>query len=140
MENFDYGIIGGGPAGYTLAMLLAKQGKTIVLFEKDKIGGTCLNRGCIPTKAFLHSSEIYNSMFKMEGVTFDNVKLDFSKVVERKNNIVDKLRKSLELAVKNSGVKVVYKEAFIQDKNSIKACDEIYKMENIVIATGSKPR
>ena len=55
--EFDYGIIGGGPAGYTVAMLLAKKGFSVVLFEKDKLGGTCLNRGCIPTKSLLHSSD-----------------------------------------------------------------------------------
>ena len=60
--DFDYGIIGGGPAGYTAAMTLAKEGKKVVLFEKDNIGGTCLNRGCIPTKALLHTSEIYNKI------------------------------------------------------------------------------
>ena len=63
---FDYGIIGGGPAGYTTAMLLAKQGKSVVLFEKEYLGGTCLNRGCIPTKSIIHSSEIYKQTHKLQ--------------------------------------------------------------------------
>ena len=62
MEKFDYGIIGGGPAGYTAGMFLAKKGYSVVLFEKDCLGGTCLNRGCIPTKSFLHSSELYSKI------------------------------------------------------------------------------
>ena len=109
MENFDYGIIGGGPAGYTVAMFLAKQGKTVVLFEKDCIGGTCLNRGCIPTKSFLHSSEIYQKIKNSSdfGISFDNFNFDFSKVVEKKNQTILKIRKSLELAVINSGVKIL---------------------------------
>ena len=61
---FDYGVIGGGPAGYTVAMMFAKAGKNVVLFEQDKLGGTCLNKGCIPTKSILHSSEIYREVVK----------------------------------------------------------------------------
>lgn len=141
MENFDYGIIGGGPAGYTVAMFLAKQGKTVVLFEKDCIGGTCLNRGCIPTKSFLHSSEIYQKIKNSSdfGISFDNFNFDFSKVVEKKNQTVLKIRKSLELAVKNSGVKIVYDEACV-DGNLIKTKTETFKAGKIILATGSKPR
>ena len=57
--DFDFGIIGGGPAGYTVGMQLASQGKKVVLFEQEFLGGTCLNKGCIPTKSLLHSSEVY---------------------------------------------------------------------------------
>ena len=60
--NFDYGIIGGGPAGYTVAMRLAQKGYSVVLFEKEYLGGTCLNKGCIPTKSLLHSSEVYKQV------------------------------------------------------------------------------
>lgn len=142
MNNFDYGIIGGGPAGYTAGMLLAGQGKSVILFEKDKLGGTCLNRGCIPTKAFLHYSEEYASLERIkEFASIETMpKLDFSKVVEKKNVTVEKIRKSLELAVKNSGVKTVYAEACIKDKNTISADGEEYKVDKIIIATGSKPR
>ena len=71
MTIFDYGIIGGGPAGYTTAISLSKQGEKVVLFEKDKIGGTCLNRGCIPTKSLLHSSELYKQILNAESIGFD---------------------------------------------------------------------
>ena len=142
MEEFDYGIIGGGPAGYTAGMMLAKQGKTVILFEKDKLGGTCLNKGCIPTKSFLHLSEVYSELQKAStyGINAEKITLDFSKIVEKKNQTVEKLRKSLELAVKNSGVNVVYSEACIKDKNTITANDTEYKVKNIILATGSKPR
>ena len=78
MKEFEYGIIGGGPAGYSSAMYLAKQGHSVVLFEKDKLGGTCLNRGCIPTKSFLHSSEIYSELVNAQeyGITAENIKFD----------------------------------------------------------------
>ena len=142
MEEFDYGIIGGGPAGYTAGMMLAKQGKKVILFEKDKLGGTCLNKGCIPTKSFLHLSEVYSEIQKSAayGINAENISLDFSKIVEKKNQTVERLRKSLELAVKNSGVNVVYSEACIKDKNTIIADKTEYKTEKIILATGSKPR
>lgn len=141
MENFDYGIIGGGPAGYTAAMLLAKQGHSVVLFEKDRLGGTCLNRGCIPTKSFLHSAELYQKFKHSEdlGITFNDMEFNFSKVIEKKDKAIEKIRKSLELAVKNSGVKTIYKEACIDGK-LIKTNSETYNAKEIIVATGSKPR
>ncbi len=142
MEDFDYGIIGGGPAGYTAGMMLAGQGKTVILFEKDKLGGTCLNKGCIPTKSFLHISGVYAQMKEASklGIIADNLTLDFAKTVEKKNQTVERIRKSLELAVKNSGVKTVYSEACVKDKNTIIADGAEYKVGNIILATGSKPR
>ena len=62
--EFDYGIIGSGPAGYTAALNAASTGKKVVLFEKDFVGGVCLNRGCIPTKTMLHSAEIFEEVSK----------------------------------------------------------------------------
>ena len=139
--DFDYGIVGGGPAGYTTAMLLAQKGFKVVLFEKDKLGGTCLNRGCIPTKSLLHSSELYKQILNSQEIGLDiEVKsFDFSKVTEKRDKIIEKIRKSLELAVKNSGVNVIYHEAKIIDSNTILA-DKEYKIGNIITATGSKPR
>ena len=142
MEEFDYGIIGGGPAGYTAGMMFAKQGMSVVLFEKDKLGGTCLNRGCIPTKSFLHISNTFAQVKSASnlGINTENVTLDFSKAVEKKNQTVEKIRKSLELAVKNSGVKTVYAEACVKDKNTIIAEGAEYKVKNLILATGSKPK
>ena len=142
MEKFDYGIIGGGPAGYTAGMMFAKQGKSVILFEKDKLGGTCLNKGCIPTKSFLHSSDLFAEINRASawGINSENISLDFTKIVEKKNQTVERIRKSLELAVKNSGVKVIYAEACIKDKNTILAEGIEYTVGEIIIATGSKPR
>ena len=138
---FDYGIIGGGPAGYTTAMLLAKQGKSVVLFEKEYLGGTCLNRGCIPTKSIIHSSELYKQSLKLAeyGIEAEIKSFDFSKIKERQTKIVEKIRKSLELAVKNSGVNVVYAEAKIIDNSTIQA-DTEYRVQKIIVATGAKPK
>ena len=142
METFDYGIIGGGPAGYTTALYLATQGKSVVLFEKDEIGGTCLNRGCIPTKILLHVAELYQSFKTAEkfGIYAENITFDYEKVAEHKNKIVEKLRKSLELAIKKSGINVVKESAKVVSDNLIKASGEEYSCSKIVVATGSKPR
>ena len=140
--DFEYGIIGGGPAGYTAGMNLAKLGHSVVLFEKNKLGGTCMNFGCIPTKSFLHSAKIYSNIKKAANfgieVNFNN--FDFSKVVEKKDTVVEKICKNLEIAVKNSGVKIVYAEANIKDQNTIITQEQEYKVNNIIIACGSKPK
>ena len=141
--EFEYGIIGGGPAGYTAGMMLARAGKSVVIFEMDKLGGTCLNRGCIPTKSMLHSSELYREITQKSGeigLEVDIKSFDFAKVWEKRDKTVDKIRKSLELAVKNSGAKVVYAKADVLDKNTILAGEEEYKVEKIIVAAGSKPR
>lgn len=142
MKNFDFGIIGAGPAGYTAAIRASQLGKSVVLFEKENVGGTCLNKGCIPTKAFLHSADIYNSLKKISnlGIIIENYSLDFEKVADRKEKTVEKLRKSLEMLLKSYGIEIINSEASIKDKFLIEANGETYKCENILVATGSKPR
>ena len=140
--DFDYAIIGGGPAGYTAGMFLAKKGYNVVIFEKNKLGGACLNYGCIPTKTMLHSSEIYCQTLNAADYGFDiEIKsFDFSKVAQKRDLTVEKVRKSLELAVKNSGVEVIYAEASVIDEKTILADGKEYSADNIIVATGSKPR
>ena len=103
--KFDLGIIGGGPAGYTAAFHARAKGLSVVLFEKDKVGGVCLNRGCIPTKAILHSAELYEEMKASSelGINLENLSVDYKKVVERKNKVVEKIRKSLESGIECHG-------------------------------------
>lgn len=153
-QQFDLGIIGGGPAGYTAAFHARTKGLSVVMFEKDKVGGVCLNRGCIPTKAILHSAELYEEMKSAEilGITAENLSFDYSKVVEHKDKVVEKLRKSLELSLKNAGVVVVNAEAevctlqpSIRNTNApsieqICANGETYECARVITATGSKPR
>ena len=142
MESFDLGIIGGGPAGYTTALYAAKQGKSVILFEKDEIGGTCLNRGCIPTKIYLHASQIYQEMKDASkiGIFSDNIKFDFEKISEHKNNTILKIRKSLELMIKQAGITVIKEKAQVVSKNIIEANNIECQCKEIVICTGSKPK
>ena len=140
--DFNYGIVGGGPAGYTAAIMLAQQGKTVILFEKDKLGGTCLNKGCIPTKSLLHASEFFKSLTTQNpyGLNIEIKDFDFTSVLQKKETTVEKIRKSLELAVKNAGVNIIYSEAKIIDKNTITANNNTYNVDTIICATGSRPK
>lgn len=159
--KFDLGIIGGGPAGYTAAFQARAKGLSVVLFEKDKIGGVCLNKGCIPTKAIMHSAELYEEMKCASdlGINCSDITVDYAKVVERKDKIVEKLRKSLELALKNAGVVTVNAEATLSRISDFRAAQaeiqpspigrgeyliqaggEVYECEKIITATGSVPR
>ena len=101
---FDIGIIGSGPAGYVSAIRASQRGLSVVLFEKNQIGGTCLNRGCIPTKTILHScnvlSELKNAM-KL-GINVENISFDFSKIQDRQKTVSEKIRKSLTNLIKSA--------------------------------------
>lgn len=140
--EFDLGIIGAGPAGYTAALHAAKKGQKVVLFEKDNIGGICLNKGCIPTKTILKSSELYKQLKNGEsfGVKAESIDLDYSKIIERKNVVIERLRKGIELALKNAKVMVVNAEAKISDANNIEADGVIYPCKKIICAIGSSPK
>ena len=141
MENFDIGIIGAGPAGYTAAFQARKLGKSVVLFEKDFVGGVCLNRGCIPTKTILHSAELFEEMKSSEelGLVVSDISVDFAQVIERKNKVVEKLRKGLELGLKSAKVTVVNEFAEIVAAKTIKAGGNIYSCSEIICAIGSEP-
>jgi len=142
MTEYDLGIIGAGPAGYTAAMAAAAKGKKVVLFEEDNIGGVCLNKGCIPTKSILHASEMYYKLKNCQdcGIQAENFTIDYSKIIERKNCTIEKLRKGIELGLKNLKITVIKSHAKIINKNEISAQDNIYTCKKIICATGSKPR
>lgn len=141
-KQYDLGIIGGGPAGYTAALHARKKGLSVVLFEKDKLGGVCLNRGCIPTKTILHSAELFAELFCASelGVVVEGAKVDFAAIMAHKDAVVEKLRKNLELSIKNAKIEVVNALATLKDRNTIEADGEIYECGKIIVATGSTPR
>lgn len=134
---FDLGIIGAGPAGYAAAIRASQKGLSVVLFEKEHVGGTCLNRGCIPTKTILHSCKILSEVKNASkfGITSENVIFDFGKIQERQKTVSEKIRKSLTSLIKSYGVTIVEEEAKIISPNKIND----YEVKNIIIATGSKP-
>ena len=138
---FDLGIIGSGPAGYVAAIRASQRGLNVVLFEKNQIGGTCLNRGCIPTKTILHSCGVLSELKNASklGIDVENISFDFSKIQERQKTVSEKIRKSLTNLIKSYGVTIVEEEATIEDSNIIKTQTNAYQVKNIIIATGSKP-
>ena len=141
VKMYDIGIIGGGPAGYSAAIRAAQKGLSVVLFEKDSMGGVCLNRGCIPTKTILHCSDFYKSLKKVDkfGIEISDKKFDYQKIFNRKNDVVLKIQKSLTKLVQSYGVEIVCEEAKLIEQDKIEASENIYQCKNIILATGSKP-
>lgn len=143
--KYDIAIIGAGPGGYVSAIRAAQLGAKVALIEKKDIGGICLNWGCIPTKAILASTDRYNEAKKLAkfGLNIENLSLNYEKVFERKNSIVEKLRKSLTQLIKSYGIDVIQGEAVIETQNklSIKNLDDTQEIEfnYLILATGSRP-
>ncbi len=138
---FDIGIIGAGPAGYTAAIRASQFGLKVILFEKEHIGGTCLNKGCIPTKTILHSCRLYNELKNSSkyGIICDNLSFNFEEIQKRQKSVSEKIRKNLTNLIKSYGITIIEEEAKISSKNTIECSSGEYKVNNIIIATGSKP-
>jgi dihydrolipoamide dehydrogenase len=138
----DIAIIGGGPGGLAAAEEAARRGLSVVLFEKDLIGGTCLNRGCIPTKALIRSAHAFDTLSHGAdlGIAAENVSYDFPAMHARKDDIVSQLRKGSEKSLKTARVTVVRGMAHVAYPGLV-TCDGVsYEEGDIIIATGSLPR
>lgn len=144
----DVVIIGGGPGGYSAAIRLGQLGKTVVLIEKDKLGGVCLNRGCIPSKALIYTAEKVDQLHSLQDMGVDvsgeRPKTDLKVWQEWKESITAKLSKGVhQLCDQHKGITTVKGEANFLSNNRIGVETggdfEIYKFENSIIATGSRP-
>jgi len=142
---YDVMVLGAGPGGYTAAIRAAQLGAKTALVEKQDVGGTCLNRGCIPTKALIESVEAYLSLAHIEafGVSVKDASFNVTKMYERKDQIVKQLRSGVEALVKSNNIELHRGEAKFLTKNSVELItgDKKTKLEakNIIIATGSVP-
>ncbi|MGB3366200.1 MAG: dihydrolipoyl dehydrogenase [Acidaminobacteraceae bacterium] len=139
---YDIAIIGGGPGGYVAAIKAAQLGNKVVLIEKDKVGGVCLNYGCIPTKTLLHSAKLYDNMLNSYeyGILIEDkssIKIDWSKMLERKDSVVNKLVTGVEGLLKKNGVDVIYGVAKLVTRSSLVVDSKKFEYKNLVIATGS---
>lgn len=132
-------IIGAGPGGYETALLAARRNVEVVLIESGPVGGTCLNEGCIPTKAFCKNAEVLDGLREAEefGVTGLSYGFDFKKVVERKNAVVYQLRGGVEGLLGHKNITLVRGKASFKDQHTVVVDDKEYSADYVIIATGS---
>lgn len=143
--KYDVAIIGGGPAGYTAAECAAKGGLSTILFEKNALGGVCLNEGCVPTKTLLYSAKTYDNIRHASkyAVKAENPSFDLGKIIARKNKVVKKLTAGIRMKMTEAGATVVNAEASIEGRAedgtlTIVAADTRYEAANLLICTGSE--
>ncbi|RUO86852.1 dihydrolipoyl dehydrogenase [Spiroplasma endosymbiont of Megaselia nigra] len=145
MENkYDVIIVGAGPGGYVTAIKAAQEGLKTLIIEKEYYGGVCLNVGCIPTKALLKSSKVYDMMKHADNYGIDVAKAsaapNWVKMQERKAKVVTQLTKGVEFLLKKNKVDLVKGEAKAIDKNTVEVAGKRYLCTNLIIATGSVSR
>lgn len=146
-RQYDVTVIGGGPGGYVAAIRAAQLGFKVGLVERDKLGGICLNWGCIPSKALLKSAELYSKLKEGEeyGISAKELSYDFSKIIKRSRDVADRQSKGVEYLMKKNKIEVISGVAKFIGKNSLevtkdgKVVDTI-KTKNTIIATGGRPR
>ena len=145
MSDYQLIVIGAGPGGYEAALHAAKLGLHTAIIENKNVGGTCLNRGCIPTKALLHSSEVYNTLTsgKAPGVIAEDVQIDISSIYAHKQEIVEKLRGGIETLFKQGKIDYYNGTGTILSDHEVKVTsqegEQVFTSDDILIATGSVP-
>lgn len=146
-KNFDIVFLGAGPGGYVAAIRAAQLGFNVAVIEKDQVGGTCLQRGCIPSKSLLRSAELYRNAKESNdfGIEINEVKLNFPKVQARKQKVVEQLTQGIEFLFKKNKINLFRGFGYIKDSSSIEVTyqsgeREIVTANKLVIATGSRPK
>lgn len=143
-QNFDIAVIGSGPGGYVAAIRAAQVGKKVALIEKELVGGTCLNVGCIPTKTLLAGASLMDKVKHAAdfGITTGPVSFDYGKMKERKDSVIGKIRKSLEGLIQSNKITIIRGHAeFLSPRElKVKGQDNLtIQAEKIIIASGSEP-
>jgi len=139
---YDIVILGGGSGGYACALRAAELGQRVVLIEKDRVGGTCLHRGCIPTKALLHAAEIADLARDSEafGIRAKLDGVDMPGVNAYKDKVVDRLWKGLQSTLASRKVEIIYGDGRLVSPTQVQVGDTTYEGAHVVLATGSEPR
>jgi dihydrolipoamide dehydrogenase len=140
MADFDLVILGGGMGGYPAAIRASQLGMKVALVEADKLGGTCLHVGCIPTKALLESSELYHRVHARGaefGVNADNVRFDYERIATRRDGVVNQLFKGVQFLMKKNKVEVVAGRGKLRDRNTVDVDGQQLRAKNLIVATGS---
>ena len=140
-NNYDIAIIGAGPGGYAAAIRAAELGLKTCVIEKDLIGGTCLNWGCIPTKSIVHSTTLLHKAEHASefGIGIKGLNVDFAGILKRKDDIVSKLRAGAEMLLRSKKIDVINSNASLSDANTIKTNNGQISAKHIILATGSMP-
>lgn len=141
--KYDIIIIGSGPGGYVAAVRAAKAGKTVAIVERDEAGGTCLNWGCIPTKALLKSAQAYNYCIHAANYGIEvsgEVKPDMAKIVARSRTVAETMNKGVQMLLKKNGVELIKGFGRIVAAGRVDVDGLEYEANNIIIATGARPR
>ncbi|MFN0147897.1 MAG: dihydrolipoyl dehydrogenase [Dehalococcoidia bacterium] len=138
----DVAVIGGGPGGYVAAIRAAQLGLRVVLFERERVGGLCLNWGCIPSKALLRNADVVNLVRESDrwGIHVENASFDFGAAIDRSRQVVEKLVSGVEGLLKESGVEVVTGSASFAGPHALTCNGERYEAKDIIIATGASTR
>ncbi len=137
MDKTDLLIIGSGPGGYRTASYAAKNGLHVTIIEKDQLGGTCLNAGCIPTKCLAHDAEVRIAALS----SLDTLpSLDFVKVMERKNGVLNQLREGINTLLNQPNINLIKGEAHFVSDHIVEVGDRKIEAKNIIIATGSQAK
>ena len=141
MEHYELLVIGGGPGGYEAALRAARLGLKTALAENRDLGGTCLNRGCIPTKSLLHAAELAVSLEKGGewGIAAENLSVDFAALHRKKSEVTEKLRAGVEGLLKQKKVDVLRGTGTILTPGRVAVDGVEYGADHILIATGSVP-
>ena len=145
--EYDLVVVGGGPAGYAGAIRAGQLGKRVACIEQERAGGTCLNWGCIPTKALLKSAELYRSLQKAEafGVSAKEIGFDFGKVMNRSRNVASQMAKGVEFLFRKNKVDYFVGRAQVTVPGMVEITEgehkgKFFKTKNVLLATGCKPR
>jgi dihydrolipoamide dehydrogenase len=143
VKKFDVLIIGGGPGGYRSAQLLAEGGKTVALFEKNKLGGSCLQVGCIPTKLLQSAATRFHTFSKEGkawGIEAENMRFNFQAIVDRTQKTLSVLERGIQSMLSNAKAEVFHGEAIIKAPNLVECNGEEYQGSHLILAVGSRPR
>ena len=146
MTRFDLAVIGGGPGGYVAAIRAAQLGLKVCIIEKEKLGGVCLNWGCIPTKALLKSAQVFEYLKKADtyGLKIKDFDKDFDAVVKRSRDVADGMSKGVNFLMKKNKIEVINGYGKIKPNKvvsvEINGAEEDFEADNIIIATGGRSR
>ncbi len=144
LSDYDLVVLGAGPGGYVAAIRAGQLGMKTAVVERDNVGGVCLNWGCIPSKALLRNAEVLDLVRGADefGISFDNLRVDFGKAIDRSRQVVARLTRGVEMLLRKNGVELIEGEATLVDRGTVRveAAGRILIASNVIIATGARER